>query len=119
MSEKRNAADFIDDTLNGRLPIEVIGAEATSLADTARALGEYYEFSEDEIRRELPRFRDRIEVAIGMPLTEDQLLALTGGKSEKQSNRDLYIGMGVAMGGTAIIGGGFLTGIAIALAVIK
>lgn len=113
MAEKRDAAAYVDDFLNGRLPINPDAISPSSAEEAIAELSEIYDFTEEDFQRELLKSKDRFEGMLGIPLTDDQLLAVSGGKSEK-TELDIAIGGGVFTGAAAL---GISTGFAVLIAI--
>ena len=98
MTVKRNATDYINDILSANLPFDFKGVDLQSAPKLLEIISEYYDFTEEEFRLELRRSKGRIEEAIGVPLTDEQLEALSGGKTKLTSSDDIAIGGGSAFG---------------------
>lgn len=104
---KKNADQFIDDLFNGNLTASS-GTPDETYAKLAELIESEYSFSEEEIQESLLRSRDRLESVIGVPLTDDQIAAVTGGKSDGQK-----IGLGAGLGGAVAVGGAAAAGAAV------
>lgn len=112
---RRGASQFVDDLIAGKLA----GLEAdTSVSVTwemaSNAIGNNYEFTEQELYESMLAARDRLEDAAGIPLTDEQLAALSGGKKKLSTGAIVGISAGSLVGGSIIAGeiaGGVLAAI--------
>ena len=104
---KKNADQFIDDLINGSLQ-QLSGSPEETYAKLAEVIHADYSFNEQEIQEALLRSRDKIEAVIGVSLTDEQLVAITGGKSDGQK-----VGLGAGLGGAVAVGGAAAAGAAV------
>ena len=107
---KKSASQFLDDLLAGDLfglPSEASQQEV--LEAFTQHFNENYDFTQEEFEQVVRQSKDRLEAAVGVPLTDEQLVALSGGKSE---GAKIGIGVGSAVGGSVALGavGGGIVG---------
>ena len=110
MAVKKDANQLIDDLLAGQFATLLSPSGGGQIEESLRAiLSEDYDFSEEQLRQALLGKRDQIEDFIGVPLTEEQLQAIDGGKG-LSTDAKYGIGFGGAVGGIA---GGFFAALVI------
>ena len=116
---KKSATDFVDDLLDGSFPRPPIGlSQQEAMSALASQIDAAYSFTQEELELAMQQSKVRLEDAIGVALTDEQLAALSGGKSES-AKIGSYVGG--AIGGAAAagaIGGGIAGGVIAALAFI-
>jgi hypothetical protein len=109
---KKNADQFVEDLLSGQMPEIPAGSPEESWAEVIKRIDADYDFSKEDLEAALTRSKGRLESVVGVPLTEDQLAALAGGKtSAAQIGRDIGIAFGVTAVGGAV--GGAVAGAAL------
>ena len=90
----KSASDFVSDLLDGQLH-DLQSLPLTELeAALQTRLEKDYQFSAEEFSSALLASRQQLEASIGIPLTDEQMSALAGGKSKAAS-------VGAEVGGTA------------------
>lgn len=101
----KSAAQFVDDLLNG----SVDGLSSTDPSQltwekAADSIGHHYAFSDEELSAALVQSRSRLEEQLGMPLTDEQLETLTGGKKKLSKGEKAGAIVGGVVGGAAVVG---------------
>lgn len=110
MAVKKDANQLIDDLLAGQFATLSSVSGGGQIEESLQAiLSQDYDFSEEQFRQALLGKRDQIEDFIGVPLTEEQLQAIDGGKG-LSTDAKYGIGFGGAVGGIA---GGFFAALVI------
>lgn len=99
---KKNASDFVADFIAGSFTDLSVGDSAEMFIAFQDRIESDYDFTADELRVALNSSREQLETALGVPLTDDQLNALAGGKSQSSKDAGLYAGGGIA----GAVGGG-------------
>jgi hypothetical protein len=96
----KTAEQFVDDLLEGRLDSKQDLLQNAGLNALEDFLRQEYDSDPEAIQQAVLNSRDKIETAIGMQLTDEQLAALAGGKSQQlQVAGDVGAGVGGAVGG--------------------
>ena len=108
-STKKSADDFVSDFIAGNFKDLTVGNSPQIFKEFQERVERDYAFTPDEMKLALHNSRPQLEAAVGVPLTDEQLSALAGGKSDA----GLYAGGGVA----GAVGGGIA--IAVAWAIFK
>jgi len=106
---KKNSQQLVEDLLSNRSGLN----ENVTPEELTKFIENNYEVNEEELQLALKSNRGKIEELIGVPITDEQLTQLTGGKSETAK-----IGIGVA-GGAAAGGIGAAIGVATILIIYK
>lgn len=101
MSTKKSADQFVEDMLSGALHIPSEANARLSLHDFTESMRSVYDLNEASCTAAFEKYRDKIGDAIGSPLTDEQLAALSGGKSDKAKKRGETAGIAVG----ATVGG--------------
>jgi hypothetical protein len=104
---KKTADQFIEDAFDGTFA-SISGSPDEIQAKIADLIESDYSFSQDDLQEAVNRSREKIEAAIGVKLTDEQLAALSGGKSDGQK-----IGLGAGIGGAVAVGGAAAAGAAV------
>lgn len=114
---KKSASQFVDDLIAGSLPaIPADATQAESIQSLATQLDAEYSFTQAELEQAMQQSKGRLEAAIGVALTDEQLIALSGGKSES-AKIGSYVGGAIGGAGAAgAIGGGIAGAIIAAIA---
>jgi len=106
---KKNSQQLVEDLLSNRSGLN----ENVTPEELTKFIENNYEVNEEELQLALKSNRGKIEELIGVPITDEQLTQLTGGKSETAK-----IGIGIGGGAAAgSIGAGI--GVAIFLIIYK
>ena len=109
---KKNADQFVDDLLSGQMPALPPGSPEETWAEVVKLIDGDYDFSEADLQAALTSSKGRLESVVGVTLTDEQLVALSGGKSSAaQIGRDIGIAFGVVTVGGAV--GGAVAGAAL------
>ena len=82
---KKNSQQLVDDLLSNRSGVN----DSLSPEELATYIENNYEVNEEELQLALQDNRRRIEELVGVPITDEQLTQLAGGKSEPAAVRDL------------------------------
>ena len=82
---KKNSQQLVDDLLSNRSDVN----DSLSPEELATYIENNYEVNEEELQLALQDNRRRIEELVGVPITDEQLTQLAGGKSEPAAVRDL------------------------------
>lgn len=103
-SMKKNAQAFIDDLLNGTIEPQLKNLLLSGQqGQAAPLLDEHYEFTANDLQAALIDAKPRLETALGCPLSDEQLIAISGGKLSKEET--IFAGVvGTASAGTLAIG---------------
>lgn len=104
---KKDVHGLVEDLLNGSVNGESFNNQ--SIEDMLKAISDNYDYTEEELFAELKRQQPRVEEMIGLPLTEEQMEALCGGKGK--AHVDVPLVAGAAAGGVAAVGGATVAGI--------
>lgn len=93
----KNATDFINDLLDGSFQPKAGPNidEQLILEEVAK----HYDFSQDDLKEALFANKEKLEQAVGVPLTPEQLEAISGGKTKSQKITSAVSG-GIAGGAT-------------------
>lgn len=109
---KKDADQFVDDLLSGQMPSLPPGSPEETWAEVVKRIDGEYAFSEADLQAALTRSKERLESVVGVTLSDEQLVALSGGKSSAaQIGRDIGIAFGVITVGGAV--GGAVAGAAL------
>jgi hypothetical protein len=103
-STKKSADDFVSDFIAGNFKDLTVGNSPEIFKEFQERVERDYVFTPDEMKVALHNSRAQLEAAVGVPLTDEQLNALAGGKSDA----GLYAGGGVA----GAVGGGIAIAVA-------
>jgi hypothetical protein len=102
---KRDAGQFVDDLIAGKLAGLGVDTQTSATWEMAsNAISNNYEFTEQELYETMLSARDRLEAAAGIPLTDEQLAALSGGKEKLSTGAIVGISAGSVVGGSVIAG---------------
>jgi hypothetical protein len=100
----KSAEQFIDDLLEGRLQEQQTLLQNSGTDALEEFLKKQYDSDPEAIREAVMNSRDKLEKAIGMKLTDEQLAGLAGGKSQAESIAgQVGAGVGGAVGGTLAV----------------
>ena len=80
MQPKKTADQLIQDLLDGNLDLSHASPQEERLAQLSQQLDQSYDLSAETIQASLVKYKSQIHDAIGVELTDDQLVALSGGK---------------------------------------
>jgi hypothetical protein len=112
---KADAGQFVDDLIAGKLAgLEADASTSATWEMASTAISDNYEFTQQELYESMLSARDRLEAAAGIPLTDEQLAALSGGKKNLSTGAIVGISAGGVVGGSVIAGsiaGGVLAAI--------
>jgi hypothetical protein len=116
---KKTASQFVNDLLAGTLPhVPPSATQQAEVAAFAAEIDAHYAFTQAELEAAMSEARGRIEGAIGVAITDEQLVALSGGKSDAARIGEWVAGtLGIAAAGGAVggaIAGGTIAAIAFA-----
>jgi hypothetical protein len=102
---KKNADQFVDDLLSGQMPPLPPGSPEESWAEVVKLIDGDYAFSEADLQAALTKSKERLESVVGVTLSDEQLVALSGGKSSAaQIGRDIGIAFG-SLAAAGVVGG--------------
>lgn len=79
---KKNSQDLVEDLLSGQSGL----TESLTPEELTKFIEDNYEVNEDELRVVLRSNRAKIEEAVGVSITDEQLAQLAGGKSENRKS---------------------------------
>lgn len=100
MTTKKNVDELFQDLLSGNLMPPSDANSQQSIAEFAKIIEDGYEVNPDEVKAALYKYRGQITECIGVELSDDQLVALAGGKSSGAT-----AGIAAGAAGGAVIGG--------------
>lgn len=84
---KKTASQFVDDLLAGTLPhVPPSATEQAEVAAFAAEIDAHYAFTQAELEAAMSEARGRIEGAIGVAITDEQLVALSGASLMQQES---------------------------------
>lgn len=101
-TSKKSANDFVSDFISGDFRNLAVGDSAEMFKQFQDRVEQDYAFTPEDLKLALTNSRDQLEAALGVPLTDEQLNALAGGKSQGAKDAGLYAGGGIA----GAVGGG-------------
>lgn len=101
----KTAPQFVDDLLNGTVEgLSYTDASQLTWENTAEAIAQHYAFSQEELSAALSQSKHRLEEQLGMPLTDEQLETITGGKKKLSKGEKAGAIVGGVVGGAAVVG---------------
>jgi hypothetical protein len=99
---KKSSDEFIHDLLAGHLSNQQQILVSNGLLAFEDAIAKEYDVSDESLKRSILNSKQQLESAIGVSLTDEQLSALSGGKTKKEQANDIGAGVGGVIGGSLL-----------------